>query len=101
MNIPLVRFAGSVPRLARMALTGAALSGVAALGAQSSTAAETTPPTAAVWQPYEVNFHYFATGTYYSCSGLEDRLEGMLQTMGASKDVHVGVSGCFGPATGC
>lgn len=49
----------------------------------------------AQWQPYDLRFHYFGFTTYYSCSGLEDRLEQLLKDMGADQDVRVSVSGCF------
>jgi hypothetical protein len=86
-------------RLAGIAcLVAATASSIAAVPTQSGSAAEVSPPASAVWQPYELNFHYFAAHTYYSCSGLEDRLEDLLQEMGADKDVRATVSGCFGTA---
>lgn len=54
------------------------------------------PTVTAQWQSYDLRFHYFGFTTYYSCSGLEDRLEQLLWEMGADRDVRVSASGCFG-----
>jgi ABC-type glycerol-3-phosphate transport system substrate-binding protein len=51
----------------------------------------------ALWQDYDVRFHYFGFTTSYTCSGLEDRLEEILRELGAHPDVRVTASGCFGP----
>jgi hypothetical protein len=51
-----------------------------------------------VWQTYDLDFHYFASGTYYNCSALETRLESMLRQLGAEKTVRATVTGCFGTA---
>jgi hypothetical protein len=99
MNIPSVRFASRMLGLAGITcLLAATMLSVAAVPVQPASASEVSPPASAVWQPYELNFHYFAANTYYSCSGLENRLEGLLREMGADKDVRASVSGCFGPA---
>ncbi len=70
----------------------------AAVSAQSSSAVPANEPAAAVWQAYDLDFHYFASGTYYNCSALETRLETMLRQLGAEKDVRATVTGCFGTA---
>jgi hypothetical protein len=70
----------------------------AAVSEQSSSAAPANEPAAAVWQAYDLNFHYFASGTYYNCSALETRLETMLRQLGAEKAVRATVTGCFGTA---
>ncbi len=65
--------------------------------AQGNAAASGSAATVnAQWQSYDLRFHYFGFTTYYSCSGLEDRLEQILMEMGADRDVHVSASGCFG-----
>jgi hypothetical protein len=51
---------------------------------------------AAQWQPFDVRFHYFGFTTYYSCDGLENRLEQILKELGADQEVRVSVSGCAG-----
>lgn len=52
------------------------------------------PATQASWQSYEVDFPYMGFGSYYSCTGLEDRLEEYLRQLGARKDVKVMATGC-------
>jgi hypothetical protein len=83
----------------RAAVTGAVmLLSFVTLHAQPSSASGVSQAIPAIWQPYELTFHYFGFTTYYSCSALEDRLEQMLQEMGADKDVRVIATGCFGSA---
>lgn len=53
-------------------------------------------PVQASWQSYEVDFPYMGFGAYYSCTGLEDRLEDYLRQLGAQKDVKVMAQGCAG-----
>lgn len=55
-----------------------------------------TAPVAAAWQDYDLQFHYAGFTSYYTCTGLEDRLEQILKEMGAARDVRVSASGCFG-----
>jgi hypothetical protein len=103
MNSSVVHHAGRVLRWASMVcLTGVAISSAAAApqaqSSQSSSESAVNQPQAAVWQAYELQFHYFAAHTYYSCSGLENRLEAMLRQLGAAKDINVMVTGCFGTA---
>lgn len=98
MNILFGRYFNRSHALATMAgITGALLLGTA-LYAQSVSASEVPQPTSAVWKPYELDFHYFGSTTYYNCSALESRLEQLLQEIGADKETHVTVTGCFGPA---
>lgn len=52
----------------------------------------------AQWQPHELNFHYFGLTTFYSCTGLEERLEQILRQLGAHPDVRVSATGCLGPS---
>lgn len=51
----------------------------------------------AQWQAYDLSFHYFGLTTYYTCTGLEDRLEHLLRQMGAHSDIRVRATGCLGP----
>ena len=52
----------------------------------------------AQWRSYDLNFRYMGFTTYYSCSGLEDRLKSILIELGADRDVKVTATGCFGPS---
>ncbi|MGD9842658.1 MAG: hypothetical protein AB7F79_05785 [Steroidobacteraceae bacterium] len=73
----------------------AALFGLQAM----TTLAQPIDATAAVsaqWQSFDLRFNYFGFTTYYSCDGLEDRLEQILKQLGAHEDVRVSVSGCAG-----
>lgn len=100
MNILFGRHSNRSRALATLAGTAVTLLslGMATLHAQPAGAAEVAQPVSAVWKPYELDFHYFGSTTYYNCSALEDRLEQLLQEMGADKEMRVTVTGCFGPA---
>jgi len=93
MNIPFMRFTNRVSTL-----IGIACMAIASGLAVAAQADATDKAGVAVWQPYELDFHYFGTSTYYNCSSLEDRLEGILRELGADKDVRANVTGCFGSA---
>ncbi|MGE0114033.1 MAG: hypothetical protein AB7T07_03990 [Steroidobacteraceae bacterium] len=54
------------------------------------------PTVAARWQSYDLRFHYFGFTTYYSCTGLEDRLKGIFKELGADKEMLVTATGCYG-----
>lgn len=54
------------------------------------------PEVTAQWESYDLPFHYFGFSTYYTCDGLEERLEQILRQVGAHPDVQVRASGCFG-----
>jgi hypothetical protein len=85
--------------LAGIGAASIATASAASVSSQSSSSSSAVnQPVAAVWQPYELQFNYFAAHTYYSCSGLEDRLAAILRELGADKEVHVSVTGCFGSA---
>ncbi len=47
----------------------------------------------AVWQDHEESFLYSSFNTYYSCSGLENSVERLLEELGA-KDVKARAIGC-------
>ncbi len=78
-----------------------AASGVGApAGAQ--TAADASPagagPTVnAVWTEHEFTFTYFGRGTYYSCGGLENKIEYILEALGARPEPKVWVGCTEGP----
>lgn len=65
-------------------------------GSGSTAAAGAAPEVTALWQAHDLRFHYFGLTTYYTCSGLEDRLEQILKELGAHSDVRVTATGCFG-----
>jgi len=48
----------------------------------------------AVWQHHEAAIHYFARGTSYSCSGIEDKVRQILLYAGARRDLTVRATGC-------
>ena len=56
--------------------------------------AETTDVVNAVWQEHEKKFSLMSFYTYYSCDGIESKVELILEELGA-KDVKARASGCF------
>lgn len=65
--------------------------------ARAQTAADTSPAGAAptvnaVWTEHEFTFTYFGLGTYYSCGGLEDKIEHILTALGARPKPRVQVN---------
>lgn len=48
----------------------------------------------AQWQPQELTFSFMGLKTAYNCDSLEDRLEQLLQELGARSDVKVRATGC-------
>jgi hypothetical protein len=48
----------------------------------------------ALWQQHQAAIHYFARGTSYSCSGIEDKVRQILLYAGARRDLQVRASGC-------
>jgi hypothetical protein len=75
-------------------LLGAGLS-LLTLSAFAQEAASDANSVTAQWQPYDFNFTFMGLSTYYSCSGLENRLEQILLQLGAKPDMQVSASGCF------
>jgi hypothetical protein len=67
-----------------------------ALGAQRAAAAEadapatSADPVEAIWKQHEFSFHFTSFTTFYSCTGLEAKLERLLKALGA-KDANVRV----------
>jgi hypothetical protein len=59
--------------------------------------AQSQPDTAAieaVWKPQRINFVYHGYSTLYSCSGLQDKLEKILTTVGARDGVELRAYSC-------
>jgi hypothetical protein len=54
-------------------------------------------PVQAIWKRHEIDFFYQSFSTFYTCDGIEDRVEAILRAVGA-KDVKAIASGCFGTA---
>jgi len=75
-------------------LLGGSLS-LFALSAFAQEGASDANAVTAQWQPYSFNFAFMGFSTYYSCSGLENRLEQILLQLGAKSDVQVNAAGCF------
>ncbi|MCX7053791.1 MAG: hypothetical protein NTU56_06225 [Proteobacteria bacterium] len=78
-----------------LALAFAAAGVGAPAGAQ--TAADASPAGAAptvnaVWTEHEFTFTYFGRGTYYSCGGLDDKIEYILTALGARPEPWVQVN---------
>ena len=80
---------------------GFATLGVSALciGVLASAAAGTDASAAsghelAVWVPLQLTFRYTPLTTTYSCSGLEQRVKGLLIALGARPDVEARGYGC-------
>ena len=91
-----------IARAARLvlAVAGVGLVSVPAAWAQASAAdsaqpGEVRPATVnAVWAEREFSFTYMGIGTYYSCDGLRNKLEYLLEEVGAREEPKVTVS-CF------
>lgn len=46
-------------------------------------AADAADPVQAIWKPQEITFHFQSFTTFYSCDGLEGKLERILRALGA------------------
>ncbi len=95
MNSIDCRSAGNLRLLAR--LFWGSVASIGLLQVSHAAGAETAAaPVTAVWKAHEVKLHYYGFTTYYTCSGIEDRLETILKQLGANDDVRVSASGCMG-----
>jgi hypothetical protein len=81
------------PALLALAFASAGV-GVAAEArtAADASPAGTAPTVNAVWTEHEFTFTYFGRGTYYSCGGLENKIEYLLTQLGARPEPRVTVS---------
>jgi hypothetical protein len=74
-----------------------------AIGAQAQDAGVGAPDAArapvvnAVWVEREFSFAYMGIGTYYSCGGLRNKIEYVLEQLGARPEPRVSVSCLDGP----
>jgi hypothetical protein len=53
-------------------------------------------PVQAIWKPQEINFYFQSFTTFYSCTGLEDKLKRILKELGVHGTVRVRSSECQG-----
>jgi len=52
------------------------------------------PPVQAIWKPQEINFYFQSFTTFYSCTGLEDKLKRILKALGVQGTVRVRSADC-------
>jgi hypothetical protein len=72
-----------------------ALAAFATLLMAAAVAAEEQPqPVQAIWKPQEITFYFQSFTTFYSCSGLENKLERLLKSLGVTADVKVRAAEC-------
>jgi hypothetical protein len=62
--------------------------------AASEPPSQPSPTVSAVWVEREFNFFYAGFTAYYSCSGLEGKLEWLLRELGAREGFKVQARGC-------
>jgi hypothetical protein len=92
---PFPRAAGLLLAVAGVGLVPAPAAWAQASAADSTRPGEVRPATVnAVWAEREFSFTYMGVGTYYSCDGLRNKIEYLLEQVGARKDPKVIVS-CF------
>jgi hypothetical protein len=70
---------------------------VVAQTAADAKAAAASPIVNAVWAEHEFMFTYFGHGTYYSCDGLANKIEYILEALGARAEPRVLVGCTEGP----
>ncbi|HQR49028.1 MAG TPA: hypothetical protein PL152_06810 [Steroidobacteraceae bacterium] len=61
---------------------------------------EATAPVMAVWVEQRIHFPYMAFTAYYSCDGLERKVEQVLAAIGARPGFTVTARGCMNPRRG-
>jgi hypothetical protein len=69
-------------------------------GADAAATADAPAPVMAVWVEKEIHFPYMAFTAYYSCDGLEGKVESILEAIGARPGFKVTARGCFNPRHG-
>jgi hypothetical protein len=71
------------------------LSAVAAAEPESAGAAQTAAePVQAIWKQQEISFYFQSFTTYYSCTGLENKLERIMRELGAHARIKVRSADC-------
>lgn len=90
-----IRQIGRLPEAARSRWRPAVLGGLLALlGGARTLAAQDAPIVQAIWKSQEISFYYQSFTVFYSCSGLEDKVERILRALGADATVRVRDTGC-------
>ena len=89
------------PRRRRQGGGGAVgfLAVLALVGIAESAPTPATPPgeaQPAAWQHHHVKFSYVGFTTLYTCSGLESKVQAILEFLGARRGMTVYASGCMG-----
>jgi hypothetical protein len=67
---------------------------VAAWAASQENSSANSAHEFALWVPLQLNFQYRELTTQYSCSGLQERVKGILLELGARADLDVRPYGC-------
>lgn len=88
------RYIRLAARHARHSVVGGVLGAILALSASAVPAAEEAPAVQAIWKPQEISFHFQSFTSFYSCTGLEGKLEQILQALGARAKVRVRSADC-------
>jgi|GEM_PF-1263914 len=83
----------SSPGRLRIVLLAAALA-TSSLAATAAARAETAAAVDAIWKAQRINFQFHGDGTQYTCSGLREKIERILLSVGARKGVALHVSFC-------
>lgn len=93
MNVPALFACAVAAMLAVLPATRAAEPGALPAAAAVTSVADAPATVSAIWVPYEFSFTYFGRGTYYSCDGLRNKIEQVLEAVGG-RNLRVSV-GCF------
>ena len=87
---------GPVPLVLAFAAAGVGAPAGAETAADASPAGA-APAVNAVWVEHEFMFTYFGRGTYYSCDGIANKIEYVLEALGARPEPKVWASCIEGP----
>jgi len=97
---PVARAVGLLLTVAGVGLAAVPAAWAQAPAADSAQPGEVRPATVnAVWAEREFSFAYMGMGTYYSCDGLRNKIEYLLEQVGARAEPKVIVS-CFNRSGG-
>jgi len=75
---------------------GWALLSATALVLASVQLAQADDPQSAIWEHHHAKINYVGFTTLYTCSGLESKVQAILEFLGARRDMTVHASGCMG-----
>lgn len=71
------------------------MAGMTALAAADRTSADASPDTIeAIWKPQQITFYFQSFTSFYSCDGLESKLEKLLDALGARARAQVRAPEC-------